>query len=190
MTEAVRLNTSHEPVKLRVDDYLLLDASGAVDAYRKTELIDGEVFYMNAQHRPHARTKSRLHAAIARALDERGDGLEAIVEGSVALSPTSVPEPDIVITAAAEGDGLIPVTSIRLVIEVSDTTLEFDLGQKAVLYATAAIPEYWVADIGRRVMHQFWAPSDDGYGERREIAFGEVIAAISIAGLIIPTATI
>jgi hypothetical protein len=29
-------------VKLRVDDYLLLDASGALDAYRTTELIDGE----------------------------------------------------------------------------------------------------------------------------------------------------
>jgi len=29
-------------VKLRVEDYLLLDESGAFDAYRKTELIEGK----------------------------------------------------------------------------------------------------------------------------------------------------
>ena len=60
MTEMVPLTTVPLPVKLRVEDYLLLDGSGAFDGYGKTELLDGEVVYMNAQHRPHARIKSRL----------------------------------------------------------------------------------------------------------------------------------
>ena len=55
MTEHRPLNIAPLPVKLRVDDYLLLDSEGAFEEYRKTELIGGKVYYMNAQHRPHDR---------------------------------------------------------------------------------------------------------------------------------------
>ena len=41
MTEMVPLTTVPLPVKLRVEDYLLLDGSGAFDGYGKTELLDG-----------------------------------------------------------------------------------------------------------------------------------------------------
>lgn len=87
MTEFTPLNTAPLPVKLRIEDYLLLDDAGAFDAYRKTELIDGEIYFMNAQHRPHARLKSRLFRLIADALDALDKGLEAIVEGSVTMPP-------------------------------------------------------------------------------------------------------
>ena len=190
MTDASPLNTSHMPVKLRVNDYLLLDASGAFEAYRKTELIDGDVYYMNAQHRPHARIKSRLHTAIARELSSRSDGLEAIVEGSVSLPPNAVPEPDIVVTAEAEGDWLIPACSVRLVVEIADTTLEFDLGTKATLYASADIAEYWVVDVKGRIAHQMWAPGNDGYTQRRTIPFGETLPSQSITGLVVETSGI
>ncbi len=106
------------PVKLRLEDYLLLDESGAFDAYAKTELIEGEIFFMNAQHRPHARIKTRLLVLIAEAL--KGMELEAIVEGSVAIPPINVPEPDIVVTSEAEGTGLIPLDSVRLIVELAD----------------------------------------------------------------------
>src|SRR6186713_977334 len=95
MTELLPLNTSPLPVKLRVEDYLLLDESGAFDAYRKTELIGGDAYFMNAQHRPHARIKSRLHVLLAGVLSQADLGIEAVVEGSVAIPPTSAPEPDI-----------------------------------------------------------------------------------------------
>jgi len=48
MTEQGVFNTSPLPVRLRVEDYLLLDESGAFADYHKTELIDGEVLFMNA----------------------------------------------------------------------------------------------------------------------------------------------
>lgn len=188
MTELLPLNTSPLPVKLRVEDYLLLDESGAFDAYRKTELIEGDVYFMNAQHRPHARIKSRLHVLLAAALQKTATGLEAVVEGSVAIPPNNVPEPDIVITSEAEGDGLIPLASVRLIVEVSDTTLVFDLGTKAQLYASAGVPEYWVADVTAKVIHQMWAPKGEAYAQRREVAFGEQVEAMTIAGLAVKTA--
>lgn len=42
MTEQLPLNTSPLRVKLRIEDYLLLDRAGAFDAYAKTELIEGK----------------------------------------------------------------------------------------------------------------------------------------------------
>ena len=188
MTELLPLNTSPLPVKLRVADYLLLDESGAFDAYRKTELIEGDVYFMNAQHRPHARIKSRLHVLLAAALTGSDMGMEAVVEGSIEIPPNNAPEPDIVLTSEADGEGLIPLVSVRLIVEVSDTTLLFDLNEKARVYANAGIPEYWVVDVNGRVIQQLWSPDGDSYADRRTIAFGHPISAASLPDLTVETA--
>lgn len=188
MTEQAILNISPLPVKLRLEDYLLLDEAGAFDAYRKTELIEGEVFFMNAQHRPHARIKSRLFRLIAEALD--GSGLEAVVEGSVAVPPINVPEPDIVVTSEAEGKGLIPLPSVRLIVEVADATLKNDLNVKAGVYARNGVPEYWVVDVNAGMIHQLWRPEGESYAERREARFGATIVAVTVEGLSIDTSGI
>lgn len=185
MTEVLPLNTAQMPVKLRIADYLLLDESGAFADYRKTELIDGEIYYMNAQHRPHARVKSRLFRLIAAALDELGGRLEAIVEGSVAIPPNSSPEPDIVVTSEPEGKGLIPLASVRLIVEVSDTTIAFDSERKAALYARNWVPEYWIVDVEKALISQHWGSDGEGYTHRRDVALGERIEAVTIDGLAI-----
>jgi Uma2 family endonuclease len=180
MTELLPLNNTPLPVRLRLEDYLMLDDAGAFSDYRKTELIEGEIFFMNAQHRPHARIKSKLFRAIADVLDTRGNGWEAIVEGSIAMPPYSSPEPDIVVTSAPEGKGLIPLDSVKLVIEVSDATLAFDTTRKAALYAGAGIPEYWIVDINARAVRQMWSPDGETYMENRSSVFGDSIRAATI----------
>lgn len=190
MTEIIPLTIEPLPVKLRVEDYLALDASGAFDAYGKTELIDGEVVYMNAQHRPHARIKSRLHVLLASALRELKSELEALVEGSIAMPPHNVPEPDIALTAEPEGTGLIPLQSLALVIEVADATVRNDLGRKRRIYALAGVPEYWVVDVNKSLIHQMWMPSGDAYAEQREIAFGQPLGSMTIKGLAVQTGSL
>ncbi|MEG3085219.1 Uma2 family endonuclease [Sphingomonas sp. PB2P12] len=190
MTEMVPLTTVPLPVKLRVEDYLMLDAAGAFEDYGKTELLDGEIVYMNAQHRPHARIKSRLHILLATALRNAGGKFEALVEGSVAMPPHNVPEPDIAVTAEPEGEGLIPLASLALVIEIADTTLRNDLGRKRKIYAREGIAEYWVLDVRARVIHQMWAPIEDRFTQMREVSFDTGIGAATISGLTVETATL
>ena len=190
MTDMVPLTRVPRRVKLRVEDYLALDEAGAFAGYGKTELLDGEIVYMNAQHRAHARIKSRLHLLIAAALLKADGHLEALVEGSVSMPPHNAPEPDIAITAEPEGDGLIPMASVALAIEVADSTLRNDLGRKQRIYARAGVPEYWVVDIANAVIHQMWRPSGNGYTERREVAFGERLTAATVAGLMVETTTL
>ncbi|MBN8830310.1 MAG: Uma2 family endonuclease [Sphingomonadales bacterium] len=153
MTERLPLNTAPLPLKLKVEDYLALDKAGAFAEYAKTELIEGVLFFMNAQHRPHGYVKMELYDRLRDGL--RGLALRArlLVEVSIAIPPHSVPEPDIVLTTKPQGSGLIPLASVLLIVEVADTTLAYDLGAKAQLYARARVPEYWVADVSGRLIH-------------------------------------
>jgi Uma2 family endonuclease len=73
------------------------------------------------------------------------------------------------------------------VVEVSDSTLATDLGRKAQLYARHGIPEYWVVDCAGARITQLWAPTLDGYRERRELLFGERLRAATVATLDIDT---
>jgi Uma2 family endonuclease len=84
----------------------------------------------------------------------------------------------------------VPLISVVLVVEVSATTLDYDMKRKLALYARAGVPEYWVADVNGRVIHQLWAPTGDDYAQRREVAFGEVVAAVTVEGLRVETTAI
>ena len=56
--------------------------------------------------------------------------------------------------------------AIRLIVEVSDSTLHYDLGGKSHLYAAAAIPEYWVIDVNALQLHVFRDPITDAESPR------------------------
>jgi Uma2 family endonuclease len=176
-----------EKAKLRVDDFLILDQSGAFDANRRIELIEGDIYYMNAQYRPHARVKAKLYDELRDWVRSSGAALTVMIEATVAMPPHSAPEPALILTNEPDGDGPVPLGSVALIIEISDATLRHGLGVKQEVYARAGLPEYWVVDVEGRVIHQMWSPSADGYVERRETGFGASVAAETVAGLTIVT---
>ena len=175
--------TVPQPVRLTAEDFLLLDGAGAFARYGKTELIDGAILAVNAQHMPHAYAKGELAYRLRRALEALGSDLHVWIEASVALSAHSVPEPDVILARPDRREGLLPVGSVKLLVEISASTQKIDLGAKVRLYGQAGVPEYWVVDVDERMIHQFWLAQPDGYGERRASPFGARIEAVTIAGL-------
>lgn len=184
---ALRKWDEPQPVKLTVDDFLRLHEAGAFQAYAKTELIEGVIVAMNAQFSAHARAKSLLFRRLANAVDSVMQDYEAWSEVSVAMPPGNMPEPDIAVTSFRGGRVPVPVETVALVVEIADTTIEFDLGSKAKVYAAAALPEYWVVDLQAETIYQLWAPRPNGYGERRKLPLGEIIEAMTIDGLQVET---
>ena len=176
--------TKSAPFRFNVDQFLALCEQGVFDGYAKSELIEGEIVVMNAQHSRHSRVKSRLARRIGNVLEALGSDLEPQVEASVRLSGGSLPEPDIVLTNY-RGAGVIPVETVALVIEVSDSTLDTDLGRKADLYAAAGIAEYWVVDLNedRVLLHANPREDGSGYDGQLDAPFGEVLSAVTIAHL-------
>ena len=181
--------TAPQPAKLTVKDFLLLADAGAFADYARTELIEGEIWVVNAVHTRHAAAHFKLSAVLAAALEASGSELAAYTAPSTQLSEESVPEPDLVL-AEPHDERVLPLAKVRLAIEISDATLKLDLGRKAALYARHGLPEYWVVDIEARLVHQMWAPGKLGFSQRREVAFGDVLEAATIDRLTVETARI
>jgi len=186
MNAPAGISASPQKARLRVEDFMLLAESGTFTDYSKTELIDGDIWVMNAQWSRHARVKGRLAFALTSMLIELGSDLEVLTEVSVRTSDDGMPEPDIVLTTW-RGEGPVPVETVALVIEVSDTTLDTDLGRKSDLYASAGVAEYWVVDLreNRLLMHEH--PAAHGYEGQLDMLLGEPAHAATVAGLVVET---
>jgi Uma2 family endonuclease len=99
----------------------------------------------------------------------------------------SEPEPDIAIVKLPKSKYFenhpIPQDILWLV-EISDTTLTYDLNRKKEIYAAANIAEYWVADLKNKKLTVFTQPSNNNYLIQSEFTQGSIqlnISGISIS---------
>lgn len=113
----------------------------------KVELIDGKIIKMSPERADHAFYVSRLANMLRHLLEPE---LAVVREAHPITLKLSEPEPDIVVARSPDYLYLqhhpYP-EDIYWLIEVSRSTLKFDLNQKLQLYARAGIKEYWVLDL-------------------------------------------
>ncbi len=177
--------TEPQRLKLRIEDFELLDRAGVFDEYRKVELIDGVIEVMNAEFRKHNRAKNELTYRLRRDLEDLGSAFEAFSESSLALPSENLPQPDVIVALGGADERYYEVRDLAIVIEVADTTVARDLGAKCAMYAAEGVPEYWVVAVPTGEVHQFWAPARDGFGERRTVALAGPLESATMPGLAI-----
>jgi Uma2 family endonuclease len=184
-----RTRAIEEPALLRITaaQFSVMVEAGAFTGDLGVELRGGLLYQTNPQYVPHLRAKSELHEALLKALWPLGSPLRVASEGSVLLGDSEVPQPDLIVWEPLRSRGPVPGERVRLVVEVSDTTLADDLGRKRALYAAASIPEYWVADLPGRAVHQYRAPADGVYARSAVVPFGGTIRSATLAGLAVST---
>jgi Uma2 family endonuclease len=97
-------------------------------------------------------------------------------------NPTNEPEPDLVVLSrdlsAFASDNPGP-QDLRLVVEVANTTLAFDLKVKAGLYARAGIVEYWVLDTASRRMIVHRDPREGAYASVAAYTAEEILTPLA-----------
>jgi len=137
----------------------------------QVELIRGELVQMAAKGTRHSVCNTKL----VRELDRWITG-SATAEGPVVvvrrqepiiLAKDSEPEPDVVIARGQPDDYLShhPYSNdILLVVEVSDSTLEYDQTVKLSLYAEAQIQEYWMINLTANQLERYCQPYQDTQG--------------------------
>ncbi len=160
--------------------------AGAFDDMR-VELRGGALHRMNAQHGPHLRIKTDIGAALINAVANADPPFEVSIDGSVAFGGGFIPSPDVFLWRPEPVEGFIPGRTVVLIVEVADTTLGDDLGAKLLSYARADVPEYWVVDVGGRVIHQCTDPLEEGYRVRKITPFGQTIEAKALPGVALPS---
>ncbi|MGH3442363.1 MAG: Uma2 family endonuclease [Nitriliruptorales bacterium] len=111
----------------------------------KVELLDGRIVYAAEEGPDHAAVYRRLTRVLIEAIPaEEG---EVGVGNPLAISDLSEPEPDLMVVAPLPTYRAAHPETATLVIEVAYSSRRNDLGLKAVLYAAAGIPDYWVVDL-------------------------------------------
>ena len=130
------------------------------------ELIDGEILSKMGQHSPHTIASMLIGqwlVAVFGYLFVRTEK-PIIIRGR--MGKTNEPEPDIAITynpSTAYFPQQPGPSDVLLIVEVSDSTLRFDLKTKALLYAHVGVPEYLVLDVTGRKIHRHRLPARGGY---------------------------
>lgn len=139
-----------------------MDRTGVLDPETRFELIDGEIIEMNPINWPHAGVTEWLNNLF---FERYGRWVWVSMQNPMRLSGHSMPQPDLLLRRKGPRPVAHPTPGeIVLVVEVSDSTLAFDLGRKVPLYAKAGVPEVWVIDVNDRVVEVFRQPGPDGYG--------------------------
>ena len=161
------------------DDCVLLDGIGA---FGKLELIDGELIDKMGKLRPHQVVLGLVDNWLRSVFGNLAISVETPVDVSPEDNPTSEPQPDLIVLSRSLTD--FPRSNprpadLRLVVEVSDSSLHFDLTTKASLYARAGIVEYWVLDVNaqRCVVHR--NPQAGVYTSIVAYAKGEEVAPLA-----------
>ena len=179
-----------EPTRTRfpitVEMYHLMGEKGVFHPDDRVELIEGELFDMSPIGSLHARCVAFLTRFLTNAA-----GLDHIinVQNPIILNDRSEPQPDISIVRYRSDfykDALPEADDVELIIEIADTSVDFDRNVKFRKYASAGIPEAWLIDlVGERVeVHS--EPKANGYGivkiyQRGENAVSETISAIDLS---------
>jgi len=148
-----------------VKDYHHMIESGLL-AGRQVELIDGQIINM-APELPIHRVTYRRGVKYLEALL----GTQAVVFATapVTLPSDGEPQPDICIAIPPESryDQRHPEPNdIYWLIEVSNSTLSYDLGDKAQMYARHKIQDYWVIDT---TSNQLWVHREPNNGKYQSV---------------------
>ena len=176
--------------KLSVEDYHKLGKAGVLTEDARVELIEGELIEMAPIGSRHTGTVSRLHDL----LYEQIRGLALVwQQNPVTLPPGSEPQPDLMLLkhrADHYVDALPIATDVLLIIEVSDTSLEYDRGEKLRIYASHGIVEYWIVDLSARRFEVYRHPSATGYASKLELGTADTVSPLALPGVKVSVASV
>ena len=155
-----------------------LESSGTWD-HQHLELVDGELIAI-----PLKTPRYSYSVTTSRNWLSQVFGPDYVLQGaSINVAPednpTSLPEPDLIVLTRLYGEFRNAYPSpadLLLLVEISDSTLGFDLTRKAELYARAGIADYWVLDLPARRLIVHRDPRDGryrsitGYNDREPVA--------------------
>jgi Uma2 family endonuclease len=146
--------------KFTVAEVETMVEAGILEADERVELIEGELVPMSPKGRRHEEMKIAL---LRRWYGLRLDAFEIVPETTFRLSIHTYIEPDFVIYPHALGLKDLSSSNVLLAVEIADSSLRYDQGRKAALYASFGIGELWVIDAVAMTTRAFRSPSPDGY---------------------------
>ena len=160
------------PFRFTVERYDAMIDAGILDENDRVELIRGEIRPKMPIGDRHSACLMRLNEHLVQAIGKRAMfGMQNPIVFS-----DSEPEPDVSVVKRKENyyaDGKPRPADVLLIIEVADSSLEFDREDKLPIYAEARIPEYWIVNLVDDVIEVYRDPAGKAYRSRTVAKSGE-----------------
>ncbi len=174
-----RLLQSREPKvplpyhRWTVDEFHQMAGAGLLDENDRVELIEGEMIDMAPIGSKHAYLVDKLAQVLT-----RNCGSQLVrVQNPIRMGERSEPQPDIAVVKGRNYMEAHPTAAdVLLVVEVSDSTLEYDRDIKLGLYAHHGIPEVWLLDVNGREITVYREPAEGQYRLIRKPTAAELVA--------------
>ncbi|PSB50581.1 Uma2 family endonuclease [filamentous cyanobacterium Phorm 6] len=173
-----------------VEEYHNMSKAGILCEGDRLELIEGELVKMAAIGTRHASSVRRL----ARLCSQIPENLVIFdVQNPVLLSDRTEPQPDIVLLQprADYYSTAHPLPSeVLLLIEVADTSIDYDRDVKLPIYARSPIQEIWIVNLQENCLEVYRQPTVNGYSvmlkfwrgdEVSPLAFPEFVVSVDLA---------
>ena len=170
------------PRRFTVDEYYKMAEAGIPGEDDRVELIEGEIVQLAPIGAGHA---GELDELVRLFFERFPSAIRIRVQNPVRLGYRSEPEPDLALVRPESERGRSyrvdhpTAEDVLLIVEVADTSLAYDLGPKARMYARHGVSEVWVLDQrgDRLVAHH--DPTPRGYATVRTLARGGSIAPLA-----------
>ena len=169
--------------KFSVDEYMGMVEIGVLGKEDRVELVDGVILEMAPIGRPHERRVNRLARLFSRSVP---DDIEVNIQGTIRLNDNTGPEPDISLLtpeASSDDQNIAGSGAVLLVVEVSDSSLRFDRGDKARRYAVSGIPELWIFVLETDEIEVHRQPTPDGYANVQTYRRGDTLTIQQLPGI-------
>lgn len=142
-------------------EYEQMIATGVLAEDERIELIDGEIVEMAPIGDDHV---SGLNLLVDDLYEQVHGRAIVSVQNPIRIPPHGEPQPDIaLIRRTAARRGVPRIEDILLVIEIADSSADYDRKVKLPLYAAAGIPEAWLVDVRLRLIERHTDPFEGNY---------------------------
>ena len=146
--------------------------AGIIAEDERFELIDGEFVPKVERSLRH----EEVRCSLIELWIKRGAGQFQLASLTpFRLSTFCFLEPDFVFFPSTTKLNDLRPSNILLAVEISDSSLRYDTGRKAKIFAAHGVPELWAIDTETLQTHIFTKPSTEGYLDRRLIEPSEVL---------------
>jgi Uma2 family endonuclease len=183
------LRVGMKPLYLTLEQYEGMVDAGAFDALSShVELIRGELCAMSPQGGPHHHILLYLSYWSFDNTDRNICQVSGQCPIRIPFLATE-PEPDLTWHKPIDRTQPHPEPQdVFLLIEIAVSSVDFDLDEKALIYAQAGIRDYWVVDVPDQLVHVFRQPTASGYLEHQEVPVGREVHPLSFPDVVLHTA--
>ena len=158
-------------------EFYQAEAAGEFVDPDRLELVHGRLKRLMQGNR-HANLGTRLSRRLRRALDPP---LFAREEKPIHLAFDLELIPDLMFTYEEEYEGRHPqAEDVALLLEVADSSSDYDLGEKSLLYARAGVADHWVVAVSEAAVVVHRQPSPEGYADVRRLSGTETLSTLVV----------